>query len=242
MDQLARHERLTDALPPGTLGDDDLAAAEVAATDLWAAAHVREYDPGADRPLTGIVTAGGREVEGSILADHGRGRLFTVTPSVIKGKHRLSAYAEVVFATAVAPETPWTSLLVGKRDGGGGANDTLVVTTGPILAGASADDRRARAIELLGTLVELYTEGHRHPLPLPCETGYAWMRQLARDDTRAEGVARNAFERQFGDADAFHRLAAPDLVTYDALRAAGFEEYCRRLWMPLFSVSGEASR
>ncbi len=242
IDQLARHERLTDALPAGRLGDDDLAAAQLAATDLVAAAQARDYEPEVARPLTGVVSAGGRAVEGSVLADHDRGRLFTVIPSVVQAKHRLSAYAGVVFATAVAPETPWTSILIGKRDRDGGANNTLVVRTGPILEGASVDDRQAKALDLLGTLVELYTEGHRRPLPLPCETGYAWFRQLARDAAKAEGVARKAFGNPFGDIDASHRLAAPDLATFDALKAAGFEEYCRRLWMPVFAVCGEAGR
>ncbi len=58
IERLRRRERLTDALPSGRLGEDDLAAAEAAATELWTAARTREYDPGADRPLTGMVTAG----------------------------------------------------------------------------------------------------------------------------------------------------------------------------------------
>ncbi len=176
------------------------------------------------------------------MVDHERGRVFRVTASTIKGKHRLGAYAELVFATALAPETSWESILIGKRDKEAKVKGTVVVKTGPLLRDASAGDRHARALDLLGALVELYVEGHRHPLPLPCETGYTWLRQTFGDEYKAEGMARKAFEGPYGDADAFHRLAAPDLVTFDALRAAGFEDYCRRLWMPVLTLSGEANR
>ena len=158
-----RHERLTDALPAGRLGDDDLAAAQLAATDLVAAAQARDDEPEVARPLTGVVSAGGRAVEGSVLADHDRGRLFMVIPSVVQAKHRLSAYAGVVFATAVAPETPWTSILIGKRDRDGGANNTLVVRTGPILEGASVDDRQAKALDLLGNAGRAEPRGPASP-------------------------------------------------------------------------------
>jgi exodeoxyribonuclease V gamma subunit len=235
IDQLSRHERLTDALPAGRLGDDDLATATDTATALADAARSRGYDPTALAPVTGLVAAGGRDVEGSVLADHARGHLITVTASALKGKHRIRAYAELMFATAAAPETAWKALLLGKVNSKGGP---WLVTLEEV-PGADPADRRSAALERLGVLVELYTEGHRHPLPLPCETGYTWQRNVAGEETKAAKEARAAFEGKYPELDGPHLLAAPNWATFDSLRAAGFEEYCRMLWIPILRQSVE---
>lgn len=232
---LVARERGNDSLPPGDLGDDDLEAAVEAATTLWEAACLNGYDPSRHQPYAGIVEAGDRLVEGTVTADPERGHLPTVTPSKLKGKQRLGAFTRLVFLSALRPEAAWTAILLGRRDRGQGH---VAVTLGPIAADAVA--RRAKAVELLGGLVDLYVEGHRRPLPLPCEAAYAWQRNMGDGVNKARYAARDDFSGRFGESrDAAHTLVLPDLTTIEALEDSGFAEYCARLWVPILALIGE---
>ena len=112
---LAEWERASDGLPPGALGMDDLEDAVADASVLWEAALEYGYDPARMRPWTGTVAAGATTVEGTVLADPEKAHLATVTPSTLKGKQRLQAFAELVFLTALDPSIEWRAVLLGRR-------------------------------------------------------------------------------------------------------------------------------
>lgn len=239
LERLVEHERAGDAFPPGALGGDDLADAIATATVLWDAAVDRGYNPQRMRPWRGVVPGGSAPVAGTVLADADRAHLVTVTPSRLKAKRRLQAFTELAFLSALEPEVAWSALLFGRRPSGDGH---LAVTIGPI--GATPTERREQAPVLLAALVDLYEEGRRAPLPLPCETAYGWQRNLASGRGKAFGVARSAWEgdrRTFDPeaADPAHVMLFPDLATTGALLDSGFEEYARRLWAPILALCTE---
>ena len=237
LDAVAARERATDALPPGDLGRGVLEAASETAAVLLAAAVVRGYDPRRHRGLTGSVTVGGSVVEGSVTADPTEGLLALVTPSRLKGKQRLKAFAELLFLSVLDPEISWKALLLGKRERGDGL---LAVTIGPV--GDSPTARRREANLALTDLADLYNEGMQAPLPMPCETCYAWQRALGKGRAGAFNAARSKWETdRFSPeaADDAYRLLFPELMSTDKLVDAGLADYSARLWGPILPLMGE---
>lgn len=239
IDALLTREKAGDGLPPGVLGDDDLDDAVTAATDLWNGALDRGYDREAMQPYRGVVSLQGITVEGAVVADPAQAHLVTLTASRIKAKQRLRAYARLVFLTALAPDIAWRAIVLGRRDRG----DTHVaVTLQPL--GKDPAVRKAAAIERLGALVALYVEGHRTPLPLPCESAYTWQRNLGRGRGNAEWATRDVWERDRYRPEAddpAHRLLLIGLDATEDLLESGFEDYCARLWGPIIPLSTEKS-
>jgi exodeoxyribonuclease V gamma subunit len=239
LDDLAERERAADALPPGDLGIGVLEDARATAAALWAAAVEKGYGPGRVLGLTGAVTVGGAVVEGSVAADPSAGLLILVTPSRLKAKQRLKAFAELVFLCVLKPEISWKALLLGKREYGDGL---LAVTIGPI--GDSPTTRRQQADLLLAELVDLYDEGMQAPLAMPCETCYAWQRALGKGRASAYNAARSKWETdRFSPEceDDAYRLLFPDLTTTDALVDAGLAGYSARLWSPILPLLRETT-
>jgi exodeoxyribonuclease V gamma subunit len=233
-DELFRRERGADALPPGRLGDDDLEKALAAAQTIHDAAVEKGYDPHRRHPFAGSVeVAGGVVVEGKVNADPHLGYITMVTPSRINGARRLRAFAEMVFLSALKPETAWTAVLIGKKEG---SDKHVLLTIGPVKA-ADAANRRQEAELLLGDLVDLYVEGHRQPLPLPCETAYNWQRKIGTDEFAARRAADDAFRNE--KKDRALGLVLPHIDSLDALHEAGFADFCERLWRPVLRLSGE---
>jgi len=232
---LADRERGSDALPPGELGSDDLAASVEAATILWEAARDLGYDPRRHQPYAGVVDTGVGMVEGTVTADPEQGHLATVTPSRLKGKQRLAAFTRMLFLTALEPDVAWKAILLGKREQG---DSHVAVTVGPIKGDTGG--RRAQAHGALAELVRLYREGHRHPLPLPCETAYNWQRKGGSNGDSSRRSAAGKFEGAFGEGtDPAHRLVLPQVTSFGALEEAGFVEFCERLWLPILASSRE---
>ncbi len=193
-----------------------------------------DYDRKFMRTFRGSLAVGEVTLEGRVLGDPERAHLARVTASTVKGKHRLRAFVELVFLSAVEPEVAWESFLLGRRGSG-----HLAVTVGPI--GADAAERRLRSMELLADLVSLFTEGMCEPLPLPCESAYAWQRNIGAHRGRAFGQAADAWERDRFDPEAqdpAHVLAFGPLSFRDLL-GKGFEEYCARLWGPILPMMRE---
>ena len=141
----------------------------------------------------------------------------------------------MVFLTGLRPEVAWKAVMLGKRETG---NSFLAVTVGPIKG--DSEGRREKAVELLSELVDLYREGQRRPLPLPCETAYTWQRNGGADGEGARGRAKGKFEGMYGEVnDAALRLVEPDLTNFAALERTDFADYCRRLWLPILAMSTE---
>jgi exodeoxyribonuclease V gamma subunit len=235
VDDLLARERGSDALPPGSLGDDDLARALDAARTLHDAALELGYDPGSHLPYAGVVSAGGLMIEGTVTADPERAHLATVTPSRIKGKQRLESFIRLAFLTALHPEVAWKASLLGRRPSAPGH---VAVTIGPIRG--EEQTRQATAMEMLAELVDLYQQGREKPLPLPCETGFTWQRWIANSEGKARYEAEDAFTGRFGEVHhpAFS-LVLPDLTSLDALEREGFTDFCERLWLPVIALSSE---
>jgi exodeoxyribonuclease V gamma subunit len=191
-------------------------------------------------PYRGTVELAGIAVEGAVHADPVAGHLFRVTASRIKGKQRLRIYAELAFLTALHPDVAWQAVVVGRRPEGEGHLAMKVLQFGP--AATPASERRAKAVDRLAELVALYVEGHRAPLPLPCESAFAWQRALAfKDRDKAVWALRDSWEtgRFTESRDAAHRTLLGDLARADDLLASGFEEYCARLWLPVLAQTTE---
>ena len=233
--ELAAAQLAADSLPPGDLGSAPLRDAEEAAAKLWEAAGELGYDPSRHQPWAGVVETVAAPVEGTVTADPDRHHLATVTPSRLGPKPRLKAFTELLFLTALAPEHPWQAVLLGKREERSGF---MSVTLGSLAGEPSA--RRSRAVELLSTLVDLYLEGHRRPLPLPLATAYAWQRGGGPNSDRAEPRARDKFLGQFGEMnDPSFRLVLPHVTDWTALEASGFVDYATTLWLPLLGLCRE---
>jgi exodeoxyribonuclease V gamma subunit len=237
LDQLSAHELAGDGLPPGALGSDDLEAATEAATALWEGAVERGYDRARMQPYRGSIQIPGVAVTGSVQANPARAHLARVTASRVKGKHRLRVFAELVFLSALEPDIAWESFLLGRKPRYGGH---LAVTIGPI--GEDTESRHRRAMEMLETLVGLYGEGLRNPLPLPCETGLAWRRNVGNNRGAAFREALETWERdRFSPeaADPAHVMLLGDVLSLSELLDTGFEDYCARLWGPIIPLSRE---
>lgn len=233
-DLLAR-ERGSDALPPGSLGDDDLAKALDAAQTLHDAAQELGYDPGSHLPYAGVVSVAGLMIEGTVTADPEQAHLATVTPSRIKGKQRLESFICLAFLTALHPEVAWKASLLGRRPSAPGH---VAVTIGPIRGGTEA--RQETALEMLAELVDLYQQGRKRPLPLPCETGFNWQRWIRNSEWKARHEATDAFSGRFGEVyDPAFSLVLPDIISMDELEREGFTEFCERLWLPVIALSVE---
>jgi len=228
---LAARIRAGDDLPPGSLGDDDLADAEETAELLTGAARHRGYDRMQLRPYRGSVTIGAVTLEGSVLANPDRAHLARVTASRVKGKHRLRGFTELAFLSAIEPDITWTSFLLGRRTYG---NGHLVVTF--LTIGANPEERRTRAMKILTDLVDLYREGQTAPLPLPCETGYLWQRNKQRQ------AAETWEDGNFAEAlDPAHVMLFGGALSMEELQAAGFEHLCVRLWGSIIPQMTEKS-
>jgi exodeoxyribonuclease V gamma subunit len=234
IDALVARERSSDALPPGDLAVPAIEAAVAAAEQLAAAAARFEVDPSRRKPWSGAVAVAGYTVVGSVLADPEHAHIAVVTPSKIKAATRLRAIAELAFLTALEPEQPWRAILVGRRDGGEGH---IAVTVDRL--GRDPDERRTGALTILGGLVALFVEGHQRPLPIPCETAFAWQRRAGSDRSRAAGEAKEKWEGRFSEgADPAHVMVFPHLAATDRL-IAEFAGYCERLWGPLLWLMRE---
>jgi exodeoxyribonuclease V gamma subunit len=237
LEDLASRERGQDSVPPGNLGDPGLRSARERARNLWAAARRIGYDPARHAQFTGTVRTGPYRLEGSITADPDGSRIDVITPSRLKGKHRLGAFARLAFLTALEPSRPWEAVLIGRA-----ATENIEWKVTVRKLGATPDRRAEEAARLLAGLVELYHEGLRYPIPLPVETAYIWQRKLGSGEGVAWREARKVWETNYfspeGD-DPAYRLLFPDLAGMEALAASPFPEYARRLWMPILPLLTE---
>ncbi|HEX2153740.1 MAG TPA: exodeoxyribonuclease V subunit gamma [Acidimicrobiia bacterium] len=233
LDGLRERERGSDALPPGRLGDDDLEDALATATSLWEASRARGYDPKRHRPYAGSIATARGIVEGTVNADAEQAHVATVSPSNLKAKQRLDGWVRMLFLTALQPDVAWKALLLGKKSG-----KPWGVTIGPLEG--DAGQRQERALELLGELVDLYREGHRRPLPLPCDVAFQWQRHGGASGDRSRFAAREEFESRWGDANnPAHVMVLPHVRSFRALEETEFVDFCERLWGPLLHMSRE---
>ena len=140
-------------------------------------------------------------------------------------------------AEPLDPSIPWKAVLIGKRPWG---DKHFMITLGPL--GTDPADRRQVADAVIDDLVDLYDSGMRAPLPLPCETAFAWHEGLAAGTSQAFRKAAAKWETDRVSPEAAepaHELLLPHTPTLDALLDAGFGELAARLWEPILAVCEE---
>jgi exodeoxyribonuclease V gamma subunit len=111
----------------------------------------------------------GRRVVGTVPGLRS-GRVVVCTYSRLAPKHRLAAWVRHLALSAARPDLPVETRTLGR---GPARGQPPWVAQLPALA-ADPDERRTRAMALLGGLVDLYDRGMREPLPLMCATSAAW--------------------------------------------------------------------
>jgi exodeoxyribonuclease V gamma subunit len=227
LEALIARERGADRLPPGSLAEIEIDRARRDVTELWTAAVARGFHQPHHQWIRGRVEVAGRLVEGAVQADPVECHVAIVTPSRMKASHRLRVLIEMAFLAAVDPDRDWHGLVLARRPSGRGLQETVIAGFGE-----QAEERRAEALDVLAALVGIYDDGHRAPLPLPCETGLAWHRNAESSRSKAFREAAAGFEGGFNPErdDAAFRLLFADVSSMSQLLDTGFEELSARLW------------
>lgn len=237
-DGLLARELESDELPPGRVGRAALDDAFDTARSLWEATLATGYDPRSQTPFAGVADLGTATVEGTVTANATQGHVALVTAGRIRGHHRLRLHIQQMFLTVVRPDVAWSGLLVGRGDQG--PRPRAVTLLPP---GRDERDRPAIAAHRLADLVAIYEEGMRRPLPLPCETSYAWQRNLGKGAYVARSKASDAFGGDFGESkNPTFRLVLPEHTDLDTLVGDDeFAELCQRVWLPILRFCSERS-
>ncbi len=184
-------------LPPGELGVRTLRTVADDVRSLCEATWRIVGSGGLGTPLprevvdVDVTLPDGRRLTGSVpgVVD---GRALTVTYSTVKAKQRLRSWiTSLALAAALGPEA--TSHVVGRYRWGR-APGFVHVTHGP--------HEPARALELLGQLVDLRDRGMCEPLPLPLQTSLRWATSYLGGPGDATAAARDA-EREWKTNDTF---------------------------------------
>jgi exodeoxyribonuclease V gamma subunit len=133
--------------------------------------------------------------------------LLSVSFSRLNARHRMNAWVRLLALTAAHPDQPFEAATIGKAPYG---SDHTVAIARIAPLGADPEQRRARAIAELGTLVDLRARGLRDVLPLPSLTAGAYA-AAAACGADASATAREAwtskYKRDGEDADTDHVLA-----------------------------------
>jgi exodeoxyribonuclease V gamma subunit len=240
-------------LPPGALSAQviervrpTVQAIAAAAAPLLAAGEPVSVEVdarlAADRFLRG--TAAG--VRGDVLG--------SVNYSRVSPRHRLAAWVRLLALTASHPQRPLHAMTMGRARLDADHGTRLTIACIGVL-GADADERRARALAGLRTLVDVYDRGMREPLPIACLSSAAYA-AAARRGANAAAAARGAWQSSWNfdreDREPDHLLVLGGERTLDELLAAAprpdeggegwdaaeatrFGRYARRVWDDLLA-------
>ncbi|MDO9377786.1 MAG: exodeoxyribonuclease V subunit gamma [Nocardioidaceae bacterium] len=234
-------EWLRGTLPPGALGRALVAPVQQDAARLVAdTTGLRREEPRAVD--LGVVLPDGTRLDGTVPRVHGT-QVVRVEYSRLGAKHRLRAWVQLLALAAALPGTPWTAATVGRGRGGSAM---------ALLAAPSQTD----AARLLASLVALYRQGRRGPVPFSPRTScaYAEKRERGTSPTVSIQAARSEWRRrldrrEIGDFDdPSHRLVWGD-AELDALLADPpdpsdtswadephrFGQVARAVWSPLLA-------
>jgi exodeoxyribonuclease V gamma subunit len=159
-----RHERALGALPPGGLGEAELAGIEHTVEALLE----RAAELGVELESEELLAVEVELADGSRLMDTIPGRCSgsmrgpaLVTSSRIGPKRRIPAWLDLVALTATEPGTEWRSVVVGASEAGKGHAMIQLVSRGD-----TPEDRYQLAHDALEVAVDCYRRGMREPLPL----------------------------------------------------------------------------
>ncbi len=165
-----RRERALGALPPGALGEAELAGIEQTVEGLLGCAA----ELGVELEREELLAVEVELADGSRLVDTIPGRCSgsmrgpaIVTCSRIGPKRRIPAWLDLVALTATEPATKWRSVVVGASEVGKGPAMIQLVSRGDTPA-----DRYRLAHEALEVAVDCYRRGMLEPLPLFPKVSY----------------------------------------------------------------------
>ena len=216
-------------VPAAVLDAGELDATRAAAEQIAAAAAAVASGPRTSLEID-VALAGGRRLVG-VVPDVVGTVIRPVTFSGLKPKHRLTAWAHLLAATASHPERGLTATTVTKR-----ATFAL-----PAIDPAVARVR-------LAELVALRDEALAGPIPLYCATSFAYAEATRRGRDGA-GPAEREWTSTWGfdkeDRQPEHQIVLrDDLSIRRLLDDPGFAATARRLWDPILDhvESGQARR
>jgi exodeoxyribonuclease V gamma subunit len=214
-------------LPPGSLADITLEEVTPTVEQIVTLAGVADTASVDIR----IVLEDGRRVSGTVAGVAGN-VLRAVGYSTVRARQRMRAWVRLVALSAAYPDRPFEAVIVGR--GGGGVRKITL----PRL-----DAQTARAE--LAILADLYDRGMREPLPIGCNSSYAYA-VAARDRQDPVEAARREWESSWDfdreDVEAAHQFVFGDVLTFAELLArptvedwgtgetTRFGELSRRLW------------
>jgi len=147
------------------------------------------------------------------------------------------------------------------RDGAKRGSRVTVVRLAPPAVDPAV--RRAKALDWLGVLVDLYDRGLREPLPLYCKTSAAWAEAAGNPrkgpEASAAAVWDSGYNRNGENADLEHLLVLGGAVPFGAVldvpagkcedgegwftaEPSRFGRYATRLWEPLLACEEVTDR
>jgi exodeoxyribonuclease V gamma subunit len=211
------------ALPPGQLGLPVIHRVEPEVDAIVTA--VQKLVTGEAGSVDVRVVLAGRTVSGTV-PDVAAGVLRTVTYSRVNPRHRLAAWVRLLALTAAHPDRSFAAVTAGRGEDG-----ICVARIEPLDAG--------EAREHLATLLALFTEGMREPLPLYTMTSAAWA-QAARAGGDPERAARGAWESAYNfdkeDREPEHVLVLGGELTFEELLERGrLGDFAARMWEGLLA-------
>jgi exodeoxyribonuclease V gamma subunit len=249
LDACVAAERVRGTLPPGALAApvlDDVCPTveqlvEAAAQHIGAAGDPRSVEVALPLPDGRLLVGTVAGIRGTLAA--------TVVYSRVGPKHRLASWARFLALAAARPDDGFEAATIGRKRAGAPGRARVTVAR---LAAFEGDPpiRRARALEHLVGLVELYDRGMCEPLPLYCaaSAAHAAARAAGKD---AQAAARKVWESEWDfpreDKDEEHvfvldgarpfadLLEAPPCEDEEGEGWVGdeptrFGRYARRLW------------
>ncbi|CAN5241518.1 exodeoxyribonuclease V subunit gamma [soil metagenome] len=151
-------------------------------------------------------------------------RQIATTFSRVAAKQQLRSWIDTLVLMAARPDLPWTGHLIGRSSSGVAH---VIVTPDPAQA-------RAR----LRTLVRIWHEGLRHPLPLPLKTSLEWARAEARGRDPERDAADAWLGARFGGAPGentapAHVLVYGDRAPLSRLTGDQMPRLARDVWVPM---------
>jgi len=254
-----RAELARGTLPPGELARPPLVEISQAVQRLAGAAHAlgATGEPGSlDVNLT---LPDGRTLAGTVTGVCGD-TIRSISYSRVRPRERLRAWVRLLALTAARPERPFESVVIGRVRSGAELADVTVARIAPL--GSDAATRRETALAHLETILDLYDQGMREPLPLACDASAAYA-QAAASGGDPEVAAAGAWASGFGydkeDRQPEHVLVYGGALDFTELlerpitddeRGPGwhdsertrFGRYARRLWDGLLASEGLSDR
>ncbi len=137
-------------------------------------------------------------------------------------KHRLAAWVRFLALSAGRPELEVIAVTVGRGRRKWDGQQLIRMSTLPGLAD-DPSDRRDRALDRLGVIIDFYERGLREPLPIYCDTSAAWADACRQGGDAAEAAYSSwtsTHDFPCEDKQPEHTLVLGGIVPFDRVRRA----------------------